>query len=77
MQRLDAPDTFRDRPVLVMVTSHWLSMLGLFFVATALITWLFVLPLHARGNVSNPSIGIVIFIAVPMGLIGVPRCSAR
>ena len=70
MQRLDAPDTFRDRPVLVMVTSHWLSMLGLFFVATALITWLFVLPLHARGNVSNPYIGIVIFIAVPLMLFG-------
>ncbi len=61
----DRRDRFRDRPVLVMVMSHWLSMLGLFLVSTALITWIFVLPLHVRGRVSNPYIGIVIFVIVP------------
>ena len=70
MQRSDNPGTFRDRPVLVMVMSHWLSMLGLFLVATALITWLFVLPLHGRGDASNPYIGIVVFIVVPFMLLG-------
>ena len=54
-------DSYRNRPVLVMVASHWLSMIGLFLVATALITWLFVLPLHVRGRVANPYIGIVVF----------------
>jgi nitrate/TMAO reductase-like tetraheme cytochrome c subunit len=70
------PDNYRDRPFLVMVTSHWLSMLGLFLVATGLITWLFVLPLQVRGHVPNPYIGIVIFIVVPIifvsGLVLVP-----
>ena len=69
-------DDFRDRPVLVMITSHWLSMLGLFLLGTALITWIFVLPLHVRGRVSNPYIGIVVFIVVPLiflaGLAFVP-----
>lgn len=48
----------------------------MFLVATALITWIFVLPLHARGQQANPYIGIVVFIAVPIclvaGLIAVP-----
>jgi hypothetical protein len=69
-------DNFRDRPVLVMVMSHWLSMLGLFLIGTALITWLFVLPLHVRGRVPNPYIGIVVFVIVPVvflaGLVTVP-----
>jgi NapC/NirT cytochrome c family protein len=63
------PDKFRDRPVLVMVTSHWVSMLGLFLVGTALITWMFVLPLHGRTRVPNPYIGIVVFVAVPLILL--------
>jgi hypothetical protein len=69
-------DSYRNRPVLVMVASHWLSMIGLFLVATALITWLFVLPLHVRGRVANPYIGIVVFVVVPImflaGLVFVP-----
>ena len=69
-------DRFRDRPVLVMVMNHWLSMLGLFLIGTALITWTFVLPFHVRGRVSNPYIGIVVFVIVPFiflaGLAFVP-----
>jgi nitrate/TMAO reductase-like tetraheme cytochrome c subunit len=49
-----------------MVTSHWLSMLGLFLAGTGLITWLFVLPLQVRGHAENPYIGIVVFIVVPI-----------
>ena len=64
------------RPVLVLLASHWLSMAGLFLVATALITWVFVLPLQARGGHANPYIGIVVFVAVPavlvLGLIAIP-----
>ena len=75
----DTPPTAgpgNHRPVLLLLTSHWLSMVGMFLVVTALITWIFVLPLHARGQQPNPYIGIVVFVAVPIclaaGLIAVP-----
>ena len=64
------------RPLLFLLTSHWLSMLGMFLVATAMITWAFVLPLHVREGQANPYIGIIVFIAVPIclltGLIALP-----
>ncbi len=65
----ESVDPLRDRPFLVLVTSHWLSLLGLGLVATALISWLFVLPLQVRGHVDNPYIGIVVFIVVPVVLV--------
>jgi NapC/NirT cytochrome c family, N-terminal region len=58
----------RDRPVLVLMTSHWLSFLGLGLVGSALISWLFVLPLHVRGHVDNPYIGVVVFVLIPVVL---------
>ena len=65
----------RKRPVLVMMTSHWVSMLGLFLVVTALVTWLVILPIQGRGG-PNPYIGIVVFVVVPIlfvaGLLLVP-----
>src|SRR6202167_3302352 len=67
----------KDRPVLVLLTSHWLSMLGAALVTLAGFSWLFVLPLNIRGGrVSNPYIGLLIFIAIPIvffiGLILIP-----
>ena len=62
-------DRLRDRPFLILVTSHWLSLLGTGLVGTALISWLFVLPLQARGHVDNPYIGIVVFMVIPMILV--------
>ena len=66
----------RKRPVLVMITSHWLSMLGLFLVVSAIVSWLVVLPIHGAGGASNPYIGIVLFVVLPMfflaGLVLVP-----
>jgi hypothetical protein len=56
----------RNRPVLVTITSHWLSLVGLFLVGTALSTWMFVLPHHVRGTDSNPYIGIVVFVVAPI-----------
>ncbi len=65
----------RKRPLLVMMTSHWLSMLGLFLVVTALVSWLVILPIQGRGG-PNPYIGIVVFVVVPIlfvaGLLLVP-----
>jgi hypothetical protein len=65
----------RKRPLVVMMTSHWLSMLGLFLVVTALVTWLVILPIQGRGG-PNPYIGIIVFVVVPIlfvaGLLLVP-----
>jgi len=54
-----------NRPFLVAVSSHWVSLTGLALALTALISWMFVLPVHVRGHVSNPYIGILVFIMIP------------
>ena len=53
----------------MLVTSHWVSMLGVALVTTAGFSWLFALPVQVRGHVSNPYIGIVIFILIPIVFI--------
>jgi nitrate/TMAO reductase-like tetraheme cytochrome c subunit len=65
------------RPVLVLLTSHWISMLGAALVTLAGFSWLFVLPLNIRGAaVENPYIGLLVFIAIPIvffaGLVLIP-----
>jgi nitrate/TMAO reductase-like tetraheme cytochrome c subunit len=65
------------RPILVLLTSSWISMLGAALVTLAGFSWLFVLPLNIRGSgVSNPYIGLLIFIAIPIvffaGLLLIP-----
>jgi nitrate/TMAO reductase-like tetraheme cytochrome c subunit len=65
------------RPILVLLTSNWISMLGAALVTLAGFSWLFVLPLNIRGGgVSNPYIGLLVFIAIPIvffaGLILIP-----
>jgi hypothetical protein len=71
-----APDPYRDRPFLVLITSHWLSLLGLGLALSALISWLFLLPMQVRGHAENPYIGILAFLIVPslffLGLALVP-----
>src|ERR1700685_2434769 len=67
----------KDRPVLVLLTSHWISMLGAALVTLAGFSWLFVLPLNIPGRaVSNPYIGLLVFIAIPVvffaGLLLIP-----
>ncbi len=55
------------RPILVLLTSSWISMLGAALVTLAGFSWLFVLPLNVRGSgVSNPYIGLLLFIAIPI-----------
>jgi hypothetical protein len=56
----------QDRPYLVLLTSHWVSMLGAALVTLAGCSWLFVLPSHLRGHVDNPYIGLLIFIVIPI-----------
>jgi len=65
-----------SRSVLVLLTSHWLSMAGVALVTLAGFSWIFVLPASLRGRVDNPYIGLLVFIAIPAiffaGLILIP-----
>jgi nitrate/TMAO reductase-like tetraheme cytochrome c subunit len=55
------------RPILVLLTSNWISMLGAALVTLAGFSWLFVLPLNINGTgVANPYIGLLVFIAIPI-----------
>ncbi len=64
------------RPVLELLTSHWVSLLGAALIVTACFSWLFLLPLHLRGHLDVPYIGILAFIVIPavfiLGLILTP-----
>lgn len=64
------------RPVWFLLTQHWLSLLGVALLASALISWLFVLPQHIRGHAENPYVGIIVFLVLPAiffaGLLLVP-----
>lgn len=62
-------------PVLRTITSHWLSLIGAGIVTTAAISWLLALPAQARGHVSNPYAGLLLFVVLPVvfvvGLIAI------
>ena len=58
----DAP----KRQILALLTSNWISMLGVALVTTAGFSWLFALPHQLRGHTNNPYIGIVVFIFIPV-----------
>jgi nitrate/TMAO reductase-like tetraheme cytochrome c subunit len=65
------------RPLITLLASHWVSMLGVALATTAGFSWLFVLPLHLHGpRVDNPYIGILIFLIIPailfLGLALIP-----
>ena len=60
------PQHHRALPILVLLTSHWVSLLGVALVTTAGFSWLFVLPTELRGRTSNPYIGIVVFLVIPI-----------
>ena len=65
-----------NRPVWFLLTRHWLSLAGAALITTAVISWLFVLPLHLHGHVDNPYVGIIVFLILPVafftGLVLVP-----
>jgi hypothetical protein len=69
------------RPILELLASHWLSLLGAALVTTAGFSWLFVLPMPVCGNASNPYIGLAVFIAIPvvfcLGLVDADRHLSR
>ncbi len=55
----------RRQPILVLLASHWISMLGTALVTLAGFSWLFLLPTNLRGRVENPYIGLLLFIVIP------------
>ena len=55
-----------NRPGWFLLTRHWLSLLGLALLTTAVISWLFVLPQQIRGHVDNPYVGIIFFLVLPL-----------
>jgi len=69
-----SPD--EKRPWLSLLTSHWVSLLGVGLTTTAGFSWLFVLPMHLAGKADNPYIGILAFLIIPailiLGLILMP-----
>jgi hypothetical protein len=66
----------QKRPFVVVLTSHWVSMCGVALVTLAGFSWLFALPVNVGGNVGNPYIGLLVFIAIPIvffaGLVLIP-----
>jgi hypothetical protein len=56
----------KSQPAWFVLTRHWLSLAGVALVTTAGISWLFVLPQQIRGHVSNPYIGIIVFLILPI-----------
>src|SRR3954453_813278 len=59
-----------DQPILAIITGHWLSLCGACLVTTATICWLLALPSQVRGHVSNPYIGILLFVVLPIIFVG-------
>jgi nitrate/TMAO reductase-like tetraheme cytochrome c subunit len=55
----------KDRPGLVLMTSHWLTRLGLVLVVTAISTWLFFVPSGQAEHGENPYKGLVVYIVLP------------
>jgi nitrate/TMAO reductase-like tetraheme cytochrome c subunit len=64
------------KPVWYLLTLHWVSLAGTAIVITAILSFLFVLPLQMRGHVDNPYIGIIVFLILPaiffVGLLLIP-----
>ena len=76
MEEHNDPHGAGARSILVLLASHWISMAGVALVTLAGFSWIFVLPTNLRGQVENPYIGLLIFVAIPIvffsGLILIP-----
>jgi hypothetical protein len=55
-----------DRPLLLLLTSSWVSMVGVTLITLAGFSWLFAMPANIRGHVQNPYIGLLVFVAIPI-----------
>lgn len=79
----DQPSPASARPFLVLLTSHWISWIGVALILTAVSTWLFLIPLQMRGETDNPYLGLLAFVIVPivffagLGLVPIGAWLAR
>jgi hypothetical protein len=55
-----------NRPLVDILTGHWVSMTGTALVTLAGFSWLFLLPMHIGGHAGNPYIGLLAFVALPL-----------
>jgi nitrate/TMAO reductase-like tetraheme cytochrome c subunit len=58
------------RPTWFLISQHWVSISGVVLVITAVLCFLFVLPLQLRGHVDNPYAGMVVFVLLPVVFFG-------
>ena len=49
----------------VYFANNSLSLIGVVLVTTATVTWLFLLPVTLRGQITHPYVGILVFLLVP------------
>ena len=60
----------------IYLSNNWISLAGVVIVTTAVVFWLFLLPVTLKGTAANPYIGILVFLGLPApffaGLILVP-----
>src|SRR5579862_3121809 len=63
--QLSVPDRQRNRPGIILLTSHWLTRLGVALAITAISTWLFVAPTEVTGHIENPYKGAVLYLILP------------
>ena len=66
-----APSTRPSRPVIAMFTSHWLAMVGLGLVLTAIVLWACLLPVQLRHGEDNPYVGVATIAVGAILLLGV------
>jgi nitrate/TMAO reductase-like tetraheme cytochrome c subunit len=59
----------RNRPGIILLTSHWLVWLGMALVITAISTWLFVVPAEVGVQAENPYKGVVLYLLLPLILL--------
>ncbi|HTP89615.1 MAG TPA: hypothetical protein VMJ34_21860, partial [Bryobacteraceae bacterium] len=50
---------------LARLSNNPLSLIGVIFVTTAGVLWLFLLPVYVRGQVAHPYMGILLFLIIP------------
>ncbi len=61
---------------LIHLCNNWISLTGVVVVTTATVFWLFLLPTTLRGETTNPYIGILSYLTIPvpffLGLLLIP-----
>jgi nitrate/TMAO reductase-like tetraheme cytochrome c subunit len=59
----------RNRPGFVVLTSHWLTRLGMAIGITTVIAWLFFVPSELHGGLENPYKGAILYLILPAVLV--------